>query len=388
MVQINELFNRHFASSQRLRKKAKKKIPKFAYDYLTEGCMDDIGLSRNRIPFKSVEFTPQYIKRPTEPDISCKLFDYHYSAPFGIAPVGLQGLMWPDAPVILADAAYRHEIPYILSTVSSESLERIAEVTQGMAWYQLYNPTEPSILTDLLKRLERAQYQNLAITVDVPTFGLRPRDFHNGLAMPPKLTLKNIYQAAIRPHWSLATLVHGLPQFKNLTPYMSKESKKLELTEFMNTATMGPLDFDSLKSIRDRWPHKLIIKGIMSKPDVDKAIALGVDGVIISNHGARQLDQGEATLPLVQELKTTYQSKIPLLIDSGLRSGADVASALSLGAQFSFLGRFFMYSVCALGKEGADHAIYLLKAQLTQIMQQVGAKKISELPGKAKLKNF
>ncbi|AWF81693.1 alpha-hydroxy-acid oxidizing enzyme [Microbulbifer sp. A4B17] len=386
MTEYNNLFNRHFASSERLRKRAKQKIPKFSYEYLIEGCMDDIGLHRNRLAFNSIKFTPEYIRPNLTPDLSCSLFGSPYSAPFGMAPIGLQGLMWPNAPVILAKAAYKHNIPFILSTVSSESLERISEVSNGTAWYQLYNPTESAILSDLLSRLNSAQYKHLVITIDVPTFGLRPRDFHNGLAMPPKLTVKNIWQAILRPHWSLSTIKYGLPRFKNLESYTGTKNKKLELTEFMNTTTMGPLDFDSLMSIRNKWPHKLIIKGITNELDLQKAIKLGADGVILSNHGARQLDLGEATLPLLTRF-SSYQEKIPITIDSGIRSGADIAGAYGLGAKFSFLGRFFMFSVCALGEEGADHAIYLLKAQLTQVMQQIGAKTIKDLHGKVTLSN-
>ncbi|WP_444908005.1 alpha-hydroxy acid oxidase [Microbulbifer sp. SSSA008] len=348
--------------------------------------MDDIGLCRNRQAFASVKFTPQYIRPNSTPNLNCELLGKLYSAPFGIAPIGLQGLMWPNAPVILAKAAYEHNIPFILSTASSEALERISEVSQGTAWYQLYNPTDPAILSDLLSRLTSAQYQHLVITIDVPTFGLRPRDFHNGLAMPPKLNVKNIWQAILRPNWSLSTLRYGLPKFKNLEPYIDTDNKKLELTEFMNTTTMGPLDFDSVKRIRDLWPHKLIIKGIMSEPDLQQAIKLGADGVILSNHGARQLDLGEATLPLLGRF-SSYQDRISLAIDSGIRSGVDIASACGLGANFCFLGRFFMYSVCALGNEGANHAIYLLKAQLTQVMQQIGATNLEGICGKVELTN-
>ncbi|WP_444897002.1 alpha-hydroxy acid oxidase [Microbulbifer sp. SSSA005] len=384
MTNYNSLFNRHFASSERLKNRAKQRVPKFSYEYLIEGCMDDIGLCRNRQAFDSIKFTPQYIRPNSTPSLKCELFGKLYSAPFGIAPIGLQGLMWPNAPVILAKASYEHKIPFILSTVSSESLERISEVSQGTAWYQLYNPTDPAILSDLLSRLTSAQYQHLVITIDVPTFGLRPRDFHNGLAMPPKLNVKNIWQAILRPNWSLSTLRYGLPKFKNLEPYIDTDNKKLELTEFMNTTTMGPLDFGSIKRIRDLWPHKLIIKGIMSEPDLQQAIKLGADGVILSNHGARQLDLGEATLPLLRRF-SSYQDRISLAIDSGIRSGVDIASACGLGANFCFLGRFFMYSVCALGNEGANHAIYLLKAQMMQVMQQVGANTLKDLCGKVEL---
>ncbi|WP_298773109.1 alpha-hydroxy acid oxidase [uncultured Shewanella sp.] len=382
-------FNRLYASSKQLKQKTKQRIPKFAYDYLIEGCMDDIGLQRNRQVMHSLHFEPAYITPSRTPhqtvNTQVSLFGHTYSAPLGIAPIGLQGLMWPNAPIILAKAAFEHNIPYILSTVSSESLERIAEVSQGHAWYQLYNPTEPSIRDDIINRLKVMQYKTLVITIDVPTFGFRPRDFHNGLAMPPKLTLKNIYQAAIKPTWSISTLKQGIPQFKNLTPYMAAGSQKQELTELMNTATMGGLDFDSLKAIRDNWPGNLIIKGIMSEHDLQQAIKLGSDGVIFSNHGARQLDFGESPLlPLIQ-LQKRYQDKTTIMMDSGLRSGSDIAGCLALGAQFTFLGRLFMYSVCALGNEGGQHAIAMLKAQLTQVMQQVGANNIDELTGRAYL---
>ncbi|WP_299491376.1 alpha-hydroxy acid oxidase [uncultured Shewanella sp.] len=338
---IDLRFNRHYASSKQLKQKTQQRIPKFAYDYLTEGCVDDIGLKRNRQVMKNIHFTPAYITSSSAPhqtvNTQVSLFGHTYSAPFGIAPIGLQGLMWPNAPIILAKAAYKHNIPYILSTVSSESLEQIAEATHGQAWYQLYNPTEPHIRDDIIDRLKVMQYKTLVVTIDVPTFGFRPRDFNNGLAMPPKLTLKNVYQAAIKPMWSINTLKQGIPQFKNLSPYMETSNRKQELTELMNTATMGGLDFDSLKAIRDSWPGKLIIKGVMSEHDLQQAIKLG----------------------------------------------SDIAGSLALGAQFTFLGRLFMYSVCALGDEGGQHAIAMLKAQLTQIMQQVGANNINELTNRA-----
>ncbi|WP_299004283.1 alpha-hydroxy acid oxidase [uncultured Shewanella sp.] len=380
---IDLRFNRDYASSKQLKQKARQNIPKFAYDHLIEGCMDEIGLKRNRQVMNSIYFTPQYIQASSSVDTQVTLLGHTYSAPFGIAPIGLQGLMWPNAPIILAKAAYAHNIPYILSTVSSESLEQIAEATHGQAWYQLYNPTELDIRDDILDRLKVMQYKNLVITIDVPTFGFRPRDFHNGLAMPPNLTLKNLYQAAIKPKWSFNTLKHGLPKFKNLTPYMPVGSQKQELTELMNTAIMGGLDFDSLKAIRDNWPGNLIIKGVMSEHDLQQAIKLGCDGVILSNHGARQLDFSESPIMPLTQLQNRYQDKITIMIDSGLRSGADIAGSLALGAQFTFLGRLFMYSVCALGNDGGQHAIAMLKAQLIQIMQQVGAENIEALKGKA-----
>ena len=211
-------FDRRLPSSEDLRKRAKSRMPKFAYEYLVEGCMDDIGLERNRRAIQSITLEPRYLQKYDTADLSVEIFGHRYDAPFGVAPIGLQGLMWPNAPVILAKAAKAHNVPFILSTVSSESMEIIAEVTEGEAWYQLYNPTRENIRKDILKRAKAAGYRNLVILVDVPTFGYRPRDFRNGLSMPPKKNIRNYIQAGLRPQWSLKTLKYGVPTFKNLKP--------------------------------------------------------------------------------------------------------------------------------------------------------------------------
>ena len=183
-------YDYRFPTVADLKMRAKKRMPQFAYDYLQEGCMDDIALKRNASQFDSVVLEPRYLEAFDKADISTEIYGHRYKAPFGIAPMGLQGLMWPDAPVILAKAAANNNIPFVLSTVSSEALEKIAEVSEGQAWYQLYNPTDENIRDDLLRRLKVSGYKNLVVTVDVPTFGFRPRDIRSG----PLYAAKNIDQ--------------------------------------------------------------------------------------------------------------------------------------------------------------------------------------------------
>ena len=209
-----------YPSIDDLRAKAQKKIPKFAFEYLDGGCNEDVNLIRNTSELRDVQLKPNYLRKHGGSSLKTNLFGIEYDAPFGIAPIGLQGLMWPNSPEILAKAAFEHNIPFILSTVTTTSIERAAELTEGKAWFQLYHPAKDSLRDDLLKRAEAAECPVLVILCDVPSFGFRPRDIRNGLAMPPKMNVSNILQAFGRPHWSLQTLKHGIPRFcKFITLY-------------------------------------------------------------------------------------------------------------------------------------------------------------------------
>ncbi|MFV0248148.1 MAG: alpha-hydroxy-acid oxidizing protein [Tenacibaculum sp.] len=365
-------FSSRYPSIHDLRKRAKKKIPKFAFEYLDGGCNEDINLLKNTHEIRELELIPYYLNAYQGASAQTELFGYTYDAPFGIAPVGLQGLMWPKAPEILAKAAFKHNIPFILSTVTTSSVERIAELTQGRAWFQLYNPAKEEVRTDILNRAWETGYRVLVLLCDVPTFGFRPRDIKNGLAMPPKMTISNIFQILQRPQWALKTLINGQPNFETLKPYMPKNINLAQLGEFMNHTFSGRLNEESIKPIREKWKGKLVLKGVACKLDAEKAIALGLDGIIVSNHGGRQLDAGESTIKPLQRIARAYGNKITVMMDSGLRSGPDIARTLAAGADFCFLGRAFMYSVSALGKKGGNHIISLLKAQLQQVMEQIG----------------
>ncbi len=373
-------FDSRYPSVEDLREKAKKKIPKFAFEYLDGGCNEDINLHKNTSEIRDIELLPYYLNKHSESKMQTELFGHTYDAPFGIAPVGLQGLMWPNAPEILAKAAFDHNIPFILSTVTTSSIERISEITEGQAWFQLYHPSETSLRDDIIKRAEAAHCPVLVILCDVPTFGFRPRDIRNGLAMPPKMSLNNILQVLGKPNWALRTLVHGQPSFEVLKPYMPKNLDLRQLGKFMDQTFSGRLNEERIKPIRDMWKGKLVLKGVANEADAEKAIGLGLDGIIVSNHGGRQLDAGESTIKPLTRIAKKYGGQIKVMMDSGLRSGPDIARTMASGAEFTFLGRSFMYGVSALGNKGGNHTISLLKTQLQQIMEQICCENTKDFP--------
>lgn len=374
-------YNPNYASVEFLRNKARKKIPRFAFEYLDGGCNEELNLRKNTDEIREVELLPHYLSGNGQADISCELFGHRYDAPFGIAPVGLQGLVWPNAPEILARSAFKHNIPFILSTVSTSSIERISEITEGRAWFQLYHPAKDEVRDDLIERAAAAKCPVLVALSDVPAFGFRPKEIRNGLSMPPRMTLRNIVQIMGRPHWALRTLLHGSPSFETLRKYMPPKMNMHHLGQFMNSTFDGRLSLQKLSYIRDKWKGKLVVKGIVSPEDVEKCISIGVDGIIVSNHGGRQLDAATSAIYSLKDIQPQYGGKITLMMDSGIRSGPDVARTLACGAAFTFMGRTFMYGVAALGAEGADHTIHILKAQLLQVMRQVSCNAVEGLPG-------
>ena len=232
-------------------------------------------------------------------------------------------------------------------------LERISELTEGKSWFQLYHPAKTEVRNDIIKRAETARCPVLVILCDVPTFGFRPHDIRNGLAMPPKMSIQNILQILEKPSWASNTLKYGQPSFETLKPYMPKGLDLAQLGKFMDETFSGRLNEDRIKPIRDMWKGKLVLKGVANEVDVKEAIRLGIDGVIVSNHGGRQLDAGESSIKPLKTIAEKYGDQIEVMMDSGLRSEPDIARAIFCGAKFTFLGRSFMYGTAALGKKEA-----------------------------------
>jgi L-lactate dehydrogenase (cytochrome) len=373
-------YNSSYPAIEDLRNKAQKRIPKFVFEYLDGGCNEDVNLIKNTAEIRDIELKPYYLRKHVGSDMKTELFGHTYDAPFGIAPIGLQGLVWPNAPEILAKAAVEHNIPFILSTVSTSSIERIGEITEGKFWYQLYHPADNALRDDIFDRAEAAGCKVLVLLCDVPSFGFRPRDIRNGLAMPPRMTLSNILQIMGKPNWAINTLIHGQPSFATMKKYMPKGLDMKQLGAYMNKTFSGRLNEEKIAPIRDRWKGKIVLKGVASEEDTEMSIRLGLDGIIASNHGGRQLDAGQSTIKTIPPIVEKYKGKIKIMMDSGMRSGPDIARTLASGAEFTFLGRTFMYSVAALGTEGGNHAISMLKTQLKQVMDQVNCEKIEDLP--------
>ncbi|MDC6367621.1 MULTISPECIES: alpha-hydroxy acid oxidase [Flavobacteriaceae] len=376
---MRQNFDTRYPSMDDLRNRAMKKMPRFAFEYLDGGCNEDINLKRNTDDIRKVILKPRYIREFSNSSLKTKLFGHEYDAPFGIAPVGLQGLMWPNSPEILARAAFEHNIPFVLSTVTTMDIERASELTEGKFWFQLYNPAEDEVRNDIIERAAAAECQVLVLLCDVPTFGYRPRDFRNGLALPPKMTMENILQILGRPKWAFNTLKYGIPTFETLKPYTPEGLNLKQLGAFMDKTFSGRLNAERIKPIRDKWKGKLVLKGVASEEDTEEAIKLGLDGIIVSNHGGRQLDAGESTIVPTQRIKKKYNGKINIMMDSGMRSGPDIARSIACGAEFTFMGRSFMYGVGALEKKGGDHTIGMLKTQLKQVMDQLCCEKIEDL---------
>jgi L-lactate dehydrogenase (cytochrome) len=372
-------FNSHFPSIENLRARAKKRMPNFAFEYLDGGCNEDINLDINTSDIRKIQLEPRYLQNYKEADTTTKLFGKEYSVPFGISPVGLQGLMWPNSAEILAKAAFEHNIPFILSTVTTMSIERASELTEGNAWFQLYNPIEDEVRNDIIKRAGVAECPVLVLLCDVPTFGYRPRDIRNGLALPPKMSAKNIFQILGKPSWAINTLKYGVPTFETLKPYTPGGLNLKQLGKFMDKTFSGKLNAEKIKPIRDAWNGKLVLKGVSSAIDVEDAIKMGFDGVILSNHGGRQLDAAQSTISTLPDIAKKYEDKIEIMLDSGLRSGPDIARTIASGAKFTFMGRSFMYGAAALGNSGGHHTISILKIQFQQIMDQLCCKKVENL---------
>ena len=376
---MDKTFNHRYPSVEDLRRRSKSRLPKFAFEYLDGGCNEDVNLVRNTKEIRDIQLVPRYLKSFTKSELKTELFGHVYDAPFGIAPVGLQGLIWPNSPNILAKAAFEHNIPFILSTVSTTSIEEICNITEGKAWFQLYNPSKEEHLKDLLSRAWSSGCRTLVLLCDVPSFGFRPRDIRNGLSMPPRMTSSNIWQILTHPKWSIQTLKHGKPNFETIKPYMPGSLNMRQLGKFMDEMFSGRLDKEKISKVRDLWKGNLVLKGVASMDDTQAAISTGLDGIIVSNHGGRQLDAAESSINSMIRIKERFDDKITIMMDSGIRSGPDIARCIAEGADFSFLGRSFMYAVGALGRNGGNHIIHLLKAQLAQVLDQLSCEDLYEL---------
>ncbi|MBT3342619.1 MAG: alpha-hydroxy-acid oxidizing protein [Gemmatimonadetes bacterium] len=372
-----DLLNR-YPSIADLRLRAKKRIPYFAWEYLDSGTGADECLRRNRDALEAVVLTPEFMKGVFEPDLSTSLFGTEYKVPFGVSPVGLTGLMWPRAERILARTAAKYRLPYALSTVATEAPETIGPLADGMGWFQLYPPRRAEIRRDLLLRARDNGFTTMLVTADVPIGSRRERQVRAGVRVPPKMTPLMIYRCLVRPGWSLATLFAGTPRFRGVEKYLDGSDMQ-DMLSFIGQGLGGSLDWEYLQAVREEWDGPLVLKGVLDVAEAERAVSLGYEGIMVSNHGGRQFDGAPAAIHVLPQIAAAVGERAKILFDSGARGGLDIARALALGADFVLLGRAFMYGVAALGRRGGDHVAEILTADLSNNMTQLGCRALAEL---------
>lgn len=361
-----------------LRSRARSRIPKFVWEYLDSATGTEATKTRNRMALDRVGLMPSVLHGEFTPDLTTKLIGQTLPLPFGIAPVGMSGLIWPDAEGHLARAAARHMIPYSLSTVASQSPEDLAPHIGPHAWFQLYPPRDENIRRDMLERARSAGFSTLVLTVDVPVASRRERQTRSGLTQPPRLTPRLLAQVALRPAWALGMARRGMPHMRMLDKYSDANTLNLPPTAHIGYLLRTSPDWEYVSWLRDAWDGPLIVKGVLRAEDAPKLEAIGADALWISNHAGRQFDAAPATIDVLPEIRTA--TKLPLIFDSGIEGGLDILRALALGADFVMLGRAFHFALAALGPRGIDHLIDMLAKDLAANMGQLGSKTLHDLP--------
>ncbi|MDP5217841.1 alpha-hydroxy acid oxidase [Ruegeria sp. 2205SS24-7] len=360
-----------------LKEKAQRRLPKFVWDYLDSGTGAENGKARNRQALDQIGFLPRILKGPMHFDLTTRFLDRNYPLPFGVAPVGMSGLVWQGAEQALAQSAAQAGIPYVLSTVASQSPEDMAPHIGPEAWFQLYPPKDPEIRQDLLNRVRQAGFSTLVLTVDVPTASRRERQTRSGLTHPPRLTPRLLAQIAQRPAWATAMARGSRPRMRTLDKYISGQDN-LPPTAHIGYLLRASPDMEYVTWLRDHWEGPLIIKGVLRAEDADPLQRAGVDALWVSTHGGRQFDGAPGALDRVPEIRAA--TDLPVIFDSGVEGGLDILRALALGADFVMLGRAFHYGLAALGASGPDHVIDILKSDMEANMGQLGAQSLRDLP--------
>lgn len=360
-----------------LKRRAKKRLPKFVWEYLDSGTGVEATKARNRAKLDEILMHPSILHGEFSADLSTKIGDEVFPLPFGIAPVGMSGLIWPDAERLLAQSASRAGIPYCLSTVASQSPEYVGPHLAGPAWFQLYPPRDPEIRRDMVNRARNAGFDTLVLTVDIPVASRRERQTRSGLTQPPKLTPRLMAQVAMRPAWALATARQGMPRMRALDKYIGPEQANLPPTAHIGYLLRASPDWDYVRWLRENWKGRFIVKGVMRPEDAARLEAEGVDAIWVSNHAGRQFDAAQATIEALPEIRAA--TSLPIILDSGVEGGLDILRAIALGADFVMLGRAYHYALAALGEMGPDHLTDMLKKDMEANMGQMGTTTLKEV---------
>ena len=366
-------------SIEDLRRKAQKRIPRFAFEYLDSATGRELGAKVNRDALDAIGFLPSVLCGRTKANLQAKLLGKPYDLPFGIAPVGMSGLMWAGAERMLAQAAVAHNIPFSLSSVAVASPEDVALHIGQNGWFQHYPVKSADLRRKMLPRIKAAGFHTLIITVDVPEESRRERQRRANLTVPPKADLRTLTEMAVRPAWCLAQLREGImPRMRFFDDYVPQRGR--ESFTHAGALIRGIPDWQYLEELRAEWDGHLLVKGVLRPEDAKRMVEIGADCIWVSNHGGSQFEAGPAVIDQLPKIRAAVGKDVPLIYDSGVAWGLDVMRALAKGADFVMVGRAFQYAVAAFGRKGIDHLVHILKADITANMSQLGLENLDQLP--------
>lgn len=359
-----------------LREISRRRLPRFAFDYVDGGSEDESTLRGNRAAFERLRFRPRTLVDVAVRDTSTTILGHSASFPAIVGPTGLNGLQWPDGDLAIARATAAAGLPFAMSTVSMSYIEDLARATSGRLWLQAYVFREREISDRLIDRAESGGCEAIIITSDFPTPGKRERDYRSGLLPKQEFPLRTKLDILRHPWWVL-TVARNRPRFVNVERELGAGAN---VNNFVGHNMFDPsLDWDDLARFRDRWKRKLLLKGVLRADDAERAAALGVDGVWLSNHGGRQLDSAVSGMDALPEVMTAVGSRLAVIVDGGVRRGSDIAKAVALGATAVALGRAPVYGLGAGGEAGARHALEILRDEFDRTLALTGCRSVADL---------
>ncbi|WP_307457738.1 MULTISPECIES: alpha-hydroxy acid oxidase [Microbacterium] len=357
-----------------LRAIAQRRTPKAAFDYTDGAAEGELSLDRARRAFEDVEFHPDILRPAADVDTSCEILGGPSALPFGIAPTGFTRLMQTEGETAGASAAAAAGIPFTLSTLGTTSIEDVKAANPvGRNWFQLYVMKDRSISYGLVERAAAAGFDTLQFTVDTPIAGARLRDKRNGFSIPPQLTVGTIVNAIPRPWWWIDFLTTPKLEFASLSTTGGT------VGELLNAAMDPTISYDDLDVIRGMWPGKLVVKGVQNVQDAARLVDLGVDGIVLSNHGGRQLDRAPIPFHLLPQVVREVGKDATIMVDTGIMNGADIVASVALGAKFTLIGRAYLYGLMAGGRQGVDRTIAILRSEIERTMTLLGVSSLAEL---------
>jgi (S)-mandelate dehydrogenase len=361
----------HAINIDDLRKLAKRRLPKIAYDFIEGGLEDERGIARNESAFAGFDLVPRYGVDVSACDQSTTLFGRTYAGPLGIAPTGIAGLFRPGADLMLAEAAKSANVPFIMSGTGTASMEDLGRIAPEHGWYQIYPARDRAISEDMIRRARDVGLSTLVVTVDVPVNSKRERNLRNGFARPLKMTMKTKLEALLHPGWMAEYLRTGMPLFSNWRQYAPPGATTAEVADFVASQTPVPVLWRDIENFRRLWPGKLVIKGIMHADDATRCAALGCDGIMVSNHGGRQLASAIAPLRVLPQIIEAARG-MTVMLDGGVRRGTDVFKALALGATAVGIGRPYVWGLSSFGQAGVERVLQILDTELRLAMVGCG----------------